>query len=416
MGETNHKAIINHEYQREQTPLQKVNSGVHSLLNQRLPLEEYENLESETHLEKMQIEILKNNLHSALKKYENHNPANNLFEILEAPKLLYKSSKVLLLADNIEMLKFLSDPLQENYSVFICNNVNDAYETIMTLKPDIIISDTVVSEMDIIDFCRIIKEDYEFRKIPFVLVSGHRNKYQERIRGFDAGADEFLSRPFNQRELVARINSLLRMRNLYETIGSFESVIYSLANAVEAKDEYTNGHCQRLMDVAELIAEKVGLSSYQISVIRHGAILHDIGKIGIPEQILNKPDALTDEEFNVIKAHPMIGVKICKPLSNIENFLPIIRNHHERIDGKGYPDGLSGDEIPVEVKIVSVADAFDAIYSDRPYRKGKSLDETLLYFSQNKNMGQWDPDIVKILDNINLKGLELKWQKLINTL
>jgi putative nucleotidyltransferase with HDIG domain len=194
---------------------------------------------------------------------------------------------------------------------------------------------------------------------------------------------------------VAVANSQMELRQRT----TFLKTLESLAKSLEARDTYTQGHSQRVCDVSIYIGEELGLSAEALEELRVGTILHDIGKIGVPDQVLNKPGRLTDEEFEVMKSHPVIGYEICKPLMLSDGVLMIIRNHHEKLDGSGYPDGLKGGELPLSLRIVCVADAFDAMSSSRPYRTTMEMSKVLGELARGAGT-QFDSVVVEALKNI----------------
>jgi putative two-component system response regulator len=229
---------------------------------------------------------------------------------------------------------------------------------------------------------------------------------QDRLRGLDAGVDDFVSKPFNVYELLARVKNLLKLRSYINELEHAEQVIFSLARAVEAKDEYTEGHCERLSILAEEMGKELDLSDKDLQILRRGGILHDIGKIAIDDAILLKPGRLTDEEFDVIKKHPVIGENICKPLKTLRPVLPIIRYHQERYNGSGYPEGLEGDSIPIHARIIGIVDCYDALTTDRTYRKALSEDDAIKIMEKETSDGLWDPQLFDILLDL-LKRIDL---------
>src|SRR3989441_1120981 len=212
----------------------------------------------------------------------------------------------------------------------------------------------------------------------------------------DAGADDFMSKPVERLELVARVRSALRLKTVYDRLDSAEQVIFSLAAAVEAKDSYTERHTNRVAESARYLGMRLGLPEEDLDALYRGGIIHDIGKIGVPDAVLLKPGSLDANEIVLMRAHPEIGENIVRPLRSGSDLLPIIRHHHEAYDGRGYPDGLAGTAIPLLARIVSVCDAFDALTNDRPYRKRLSEREAIAILSGGAGR-QWDPQLVSLL-------------------
>ena len=206
------------------------------------------------------------------------------------------------------------------------------------------------------------------RLTPVIMVTA-LHAVENRIEGIKAGADDFLSKPFNAEELRARVGSLLRVKRYTDDLESAEAVIVSLALTVEARDPYTDGHCKRLAEFSVALGEALHFTHEDLKVLRLGGYLHDVGKIGIPDSVLQKPGKLTEAEFEVMKGHSIIGERLCGNLRSLQAVRPILRSHHERLDGSGYPDGLRGDEVPLLAQIVSIADGYDAMTTTRPYRK-----------------------------------------------
>jgi putative nucleotidyltransferase with HDIG domain len=206
------------------------------------------------------------------------------------------------------------------------------------------------------------------------------------------------------RLLALQIGGALGQALLLQQLDSSETVILSLARAIEAKDPNTEGHCQRLAIQAERLGRALGFDAAHLHTLRMAAILHDVGKIAVPEAILGKPGALTDAEYTILKRHPSIGAEICAPLRAAHEILPAIRHHHERWDGAGYPHGLAGEAIPLDARIIAIVDAFDAMTADRPYRRGLPLQRTLTIMRENRGP-QWDPALLAIfLDLVEREG------------
>ncbi|PIU58192.1 MAG: two-component system response regulator [Deltaproteobacteria bacterium CG07_land_8_20_14_0_80_38_7] len=310
--------------------------------------------------------------------------------------IMEKLPKILIVDDNkvnVELLRSQLKPYP--YDIEVSFDGEDALEKIQRMLPDLVLLDLMMPKISGFEICRSVKQNKDTQFIPVIVITALQ-ELDDKIKAIELGADDFLVKPINRLELTTRIKSLLHLKALHDDLDTSENILFSLAGALEAKDFYTKGHSDRVAEVASLIARKMGLSERDLDAIRKGSLLHDIGKIGVKESILLKPDKLTDEEMAHIKSHPKRGYDICSPLRSIEQSLPIIRSHHERIDGEGYPDGLKGEKIPLLAKIIAIADAFDAMTTDRPYRKGMSKEQALKIFENELNSGQWDPKIVKI--------------------
>jgi putative two-component system response regulator len=265
---------------------------------------------------------------------------------------------------------------------------------------DLIILDVLMPEMDGIEVCYALKGNEATRMIPIILITALHDM-DTKIRGIEAGADDFIPRPVNEVELLARVKSLIRLKKLNNNLTSIENVLFSLANTVEAKDISTQGHIERVSNLAVMLGKKMELPAPKIEALRFGGMLHDIGKLGIPGELLNKPQPLDSEENELMKRHPEIGYKICLPLKKVLGpALDIIRHHHEKLDGSGYPDGLQGNAISLEARIMAVIDMYDALITDRPYRKGLSKERVLEILHQEARDGKVDRDVVKHLTAI----------------
>jgi putative two-component system response regulator len=268
-----------------------------------------------------------------------------------------------------------------------------AWRIAETAPPDLIVSDVSMPKMDGFELCRLLKGSPKTRLIPVILITGIGEEHRQ--AGIEAGADDFLSKPFSLGELRVRMRSLMRMKAFTDELESAETVLMTLAAIIEAKDPYTGGHCERLADFSQALGKAVGADEGLLKALERAGYLHDLGKIAVPEHILLKPERLTLEEWENIRQHPATGERICQPLRSLRAVLPIIRHHHEKWDGSGYPDGLSGEAIPFGARILQVVDVFDAVTTDRPYRRALLRSEGLKLLDQEAGRGWWDPRIVQ---------------------
>jgi putative two-component system response regulator len=247
--------------------------------------------------------------------------------------------------------------------------------------------------------CRAVKDRSETRLTPVVLITG-LGRVEDRIRGIEAGADDFLNKPVRKEELLARVKSLVRIKRFTDELESAETVVFTLAASIEAKDPYTEGHCDRLSRYSVALGERLGLSPEDLIALRRGGVVHDIGKVAVPERVLLKPGPLDAHEFELMRAHTVIGERICAPLHSFQQVLPIIRWHHERRDGTGYPDHLKGDQIPLIARVLQTVDVYDALTTDRPYRKALSCERAFAILHDEVRRGWWDGALVNEFEKL----------------
>src|SRR5580698_10556971 len=278
---------------------------------------------------------------------------------------------------------------REGFEVRDAADGPSALQECATFRPDLILLDIMMPGMNGFEVCRHIKATPETRLTPVVLVTGLTTT-EDRIMGINAGADDFLSKPIDLNELLARTRSLLRLKQYTDELENAEAVLFSLAHSIEARDPYTHGHCERLAEMSARMGERLGVPEEQIKALRRAGVVHDIGKVAVPDSILLKPGPLSADETETMRKHPVVGERICAPLRTFRLVLPIIRHHHERHDGSGYPDGLRGDEIPLSAAILQLADVYDALTTDRPYRKASSPQVALEIMDEEAERGWWD--------------------------
>ncbi len=319
---------------------------------------------------------------------------------------------LLVIDDNPEILKLMKMLLSDEFDLVLCTSAEEGLSLIAKELPDLVLCDVQMPGMDGFKFANKIKADDSTKHIPIILVTA-RTGSEMLSAGIKAGADDYISKPFDSVELKARIHSLLRIRDVEAELALanrnlskrtsdlverqrslYLSTVKSLASAIDAKDEYTRHHSTRVTEITLKIAKNMGLSEREIEDLQLAALLHDIGKIAVPEHILNKPDTLTDKEFASIKEHPGRGQIILEPVKELKEIGKVVRAHHEKYDGSGYPDGVKGSEIPLGSRIMGVADAYDSITSDRPYRNASSHRRAVKEIIRNSGT-QFDPEVVE---------------------
>jgi cyclic di-GMP phosphodiesterase len=308
---------------------------------------------------------------------------------------------IILVADDNEANRDLLAGLLggEGYHVLSVNDGKQALERISRDPIDLALLDVVMPGKTGFDVCLAIKSKPETRLIPVVLLTSLAGD-DDRIRGIMCGADDFLSKPVNRHELLARVHSLLRLKQFTDELDNAEAVLFSLALSIEAKDPYTEGHCERLSKYSVAVGERLGLPEDLRVALRRGGLVHDIGKLAVPESILLKPGPLTPEERKIMEQHTIAGERICAPLRSFRQVLPIIRSHHEKQDGSGYPDGLKGEQTPLTARILQVTDVYDALTTDRPYRKALSQERAFEIIREEAKRGWWDVAVVNVFENV----------------
>jgi len=305
-------------------------------------------------------------------------------------------ARVLCVDDNKMNRDLVTTTLGEaGFQVAIAENGRRALEVLEAESIDVVLLDLVMPEQDGAETLRLLREDARYEFLPVIVLTSHRNA-QLRQAAIVNGADDFISYPLNRLELITRIQSLLRIKNYHADLEQTQNIICALALTLEAKDRYTRGHSQRVGDLARHFALHLALGDDAAERVRTAGLLHDIGKIAVPESLLNKQGPLTREEFMRVIDHPVIGEEMVRPLMTLSSVLRMIRHHHERYDGRGYPDGLRGEAIPYEVRLLSIVDAYDALTSHRSYRPAPLTHAAAMATLKREAAGgKWDPTMVE---------------------
>jgi cyclic di-GMP phosphodiesterase len=314
--------------------------------------------------------------------------------ILTRGEAVTHAGRILVVDDEPSNVRLLTRLLaQDGHIVSTACDGQEALDLVARDPPDLVLMDVMMPCLNGFDACREMKRHPATRLMPVVLLTALQD-FPDKIRGLDVGADDFLIKPFNQHELRARVRSLLRLKAFTDDLESAESVILSLALTIEARDAYTVGHCQRLAAYGTALGRELGLGEDDLTALERGGFLHDIGKVGVADAILLKRGPLDASEYELMKQHTVIGDRLCGNLRSLARVRPIVRHHHERLDGGGYPDGLSGDAVPLLAQILSIVDLFDAMTTTRPYRAARTTAEATAALSEEVACGWRRADLV----------------------
>ena len=295
--------------------------------------------------------------------------------------------RVLIVDDDPGVSKLLGRLLTHHgYSVLLAGDYESAIAGVASHNPDVILLDVVFPGADGFILCQHLKRDAATRLTPVILVTGLADR-ESRIKGLEAGADDFLTKPVDSLELLARVASLARLKRYTDDLDSTASIVMTLAVMIEARDGYTEGHCHRTANYATAVGRALGLGVVDLQSLHRGGFLHDIGMLAIPFGLLHREGPLNAEEFELVKSHTVLGDSLVRHLRSLQDVRPIIRHHHERLDGSGYPDGLKGDEIPLLAQIIGVVDVYDALTTQRPYQPLQTPDEAIRLLRQHVGLG-----------------------------
>lgn len=313
-------------------------------------------------------------------------------------------TKILVVDDDPSQRELLSEMLAiEGYAVQCAADGRNAEQLLRSYSPDLVLLDVNLPYRNGFDLCRRIRQDPDLRLIPVIMATG-LTEAEDRLRGIDAGTDDFLSKPIDRAELKARVRCLLRRKEYTDELDRADQVLMALGRSIEAKDPYTEGHCARISEYSVLLGNALHLPADDLRALRLAGSVHDIGKIGVPDAILLKKGPLLADDWIVMRSHTIIGERICAPLRSFQPVLPIIRSHHEKQDGSGYPDGLRGEKVPLLARVMQLADVFDALTTQRPYKQALTMDAALDQMQIEVDNFWWDPYLFKIFADLGRDG------------
>jgi len=282
---------------------------------------------------------------------------------------------------------------EQGYDIVEIGIGDRAPELCLHLRPDLVLIDASLPDVSGFEVCRRMKEDGRNRLTPMLMITSFSGE-QNLPRAQAAGADDLWEPHPSRWEALTRVQSLMQIKSYIDE--QAEAVLVSLARSVEARDPYTRGHCERISSTAVGFGKKIGLSSDQLDALYVAGIVHDVGKVMVPDAVLMKPGRLDKDEMKITRQHPVEGERICSPIKSLRRVLPIIRHHHERMDGSGYPDGLRGESIPLTARVLQIVDIYDALTTDRPYREAFSAQQALTAMFEESDLGKLDGDLMRI--------------------
>jgi putative two-component system response regulator len=262
-----------------------------------------------------------------------------------------------------------------------------------------VLLDVMMQGMDGFETCRHIREDLALELLPVIMLTA-MGSTEDVVKGMEAGANDYVTKPFNNVELVARVRAAIEHKHLTDRLDDAEAVLFSLGRMVEARDRDTGDHCDRLAHTGVVFGAELGLGNEELDALRRGGVLHDIGKLGIPDSILLKKGKLDANEWKVMKQHTVIGAALCSPLQTMKLTADIALSHHEKWNGKGYPNGLKGEEIPLVARVFQILDIYDALSSERPYKPAFPVEKVIAIMEEETASGFWDPRLMPIFLNI----------------
>jgi putative two-component system response regulator len=308
--------------------------------------------------------------------------------------------RILVVDDETQNRRFMRRVLEPmGYRVTEAADGEEALAAISRETPDIVLLDIQMPRMDGYSVCRAIKSDPRTRLVPVVVVTS-LDQIPDKVKAVELGADDYLAKPVNITELTTRVRSLVTLKHFTDELEHSSRVFEGIALVVERRDAYTHHHGKRIGDFAMEVGRALGIGETDLATLRLAGIFHDVGKIAVPDGILHKPGPLTPEELGTMKSHPTIGADLVRPMQTMERVLPLIRHHHEKLDGSGYPDGWRGQEIPLLVRILSIVDVYDALNTKRPYKEAIPRRRCLDIMREESGRGWWDRDVLETFARI----------------
>jgi len=326
-------------------------------------------------------------------------PIRNVLD-LEQIYVSLPPAKILVVDDmttNRGLVKAVLRPPE--FDIYEAASGEEALDIIAEREFDAILLDIIMPGLDGLEVCRRIRTDLGLSLLPVIMVTSMGSP-DDIVQGMEVGATDYVTKPFHSAELLARMRSAVEHKRLTDRLDDTESVLFALARLVEAKDGSTGDHCDRLQHLAMVFGNALGLPYEDLEALRRGGVLHDIGKVAIPDAVLLKRGPLSDEEWVVMKQHPMIGTHLCSPLNTMKRTVDIVRCHHEKWNGNGYPAGLAGEDIPLLARVFQIVDCFDALSSERPYKKAFELPKVISILEEETAKGFWDPELMPIFLDI----------------
>jgi putative two-component system response regulator len=329
--------------------------------------------------------------------------SNSSAEAIRLTEQLVQESTILIV-DGLEMNRRVVRSMlkMEHYRILEASRASEAFDLLEREKVDLIVLDLVLPEIGGTEFCRRLRANPHTQLIPTLMLTSVQGIENE-VAGLSSGADEFLLKPLHPAVVRVRVQRMLHHKAVIDNLDVTENILFTLAEAVEQRDKGTGEHCQRLAAISLALGERIGLNASQLRALRWGAYLHDIGKLCVPDAILLKTDGLTLDEWEIMRQHTIKGEAICRGLKSLAPVLPIIRHHHERWDGTGYPDGLKGEEIPLLARVLQLADIFDALTSARSYKPAFTCEKALEMIAEEAHRGWRDPVLVERFCEVMLR-------------